>query len=64
MPAPVVARLNAEIRKAMALPEVQAQFLKLGTDAATGTPEELRTLLAEEVAKIKRVAKAVGATPN
>ncbi|CAA9422356.1 MAG: BUG/TctC family periplasmic protein [uncultured Ramlibacter sp.] len=62
MPAPVVTRLNAEIRKAMALQEVQSQFLGFGTDAATGSPEELRTLVAEEVEKIKRVAKAVGAT--
>ena len=64
MPPAVVARLNAEIHKAMALPEIQKQFLKLGTDASTGTPEELRTLLVEEVAKIKRVAKATHATSN
>jgi tripartite-type tricarboxylate transporter receptor subunit TctC len=56
--------LNAEIRKAMALPEIQKQFLKLGTDASTGTREELRTLLVDEVAKIKRVAKATHATSN
>lgn len=64
LPPAVVSRLNGEIRKAMALPEVQTQFLGLGTDAATGSPDELRTLLVDEVDKIKRVAKAVGATPN
>jgi tripartite-type tricarboxylate transporter receptor subunit TctC len=64
MPPEVVARLNAEIRKAMATPEMQAQFLKLGTDVTTGTPAELRGLLVDEVDKIKRVAKAVGATTN
>jgi hypothetical protein len=30
----------------------------------TGTPAELRGLLVDEVDKIKRVAKAVGATTN
>ncbi len=64
MPPEVVNTLNAEIRKIMAEPEMKAQFLKLGTDASTGTPEEFRALVAEDVDKIKRVAKAVGATNN
>ena len=64
MPPDVVARLNAEIRKIMATPEMKAQFLTLGTDAATSTPEELGALFVEEVDKIKRVAKTVGATTN
>ncbi|MEJ7930661.1 tripartite tricarboxylate transporter substrate binding protein [Ramlibacter sp. AN1015] len=64
MPPEVVNKLNAEIRKAMALPEVKEQFLKLGTDAATGSPQELQSLLVDEVAKIRKVAKAVGATSN
>jgi tripartite-type tricarboxylate transporter receptor subunit TctC len=61
IPPAVVQKLNGEIRKIMAQPDVQAQFAQLGTDAATGTPEELRTLVAAEVDKIKQVAKAVGA---
>ena len=64
MPPEVVSKLNAEIRKIMATPEMKAQFLQLGTDAAAGTPDEFGTLLVEEVDKIKRVAKAVGATTN
>jgi tripartite-type tricarboxylate transporter receptor subunit TctC len=64
MPPEVVARLNGEIRKIMAVPEMKAQFLALGTDAATSTPEELGAMLVEEVDKIKRVAKSVGATTN
>ena len=64
MPSDVVAKLNAEIRKIMATPEMKAQFLTLGTDAATGSPEELGAMLAEEVDKIKRVAKSVGTTTN
>jgi len=62
LPAEVVGKLNAEIRKAMADPEIQKQFMGLGTDAAVGSPQELTALLVEEVAKIKSVAKAVGAT--
>jgi tripartite-type tricarboxylate transporter receptor subunit TctC len=64
MPPDVVAKLNGEIRKIMATPEMKAQFLTLGTDAAISSPEELGAMLVEEVDKIKRVAKAVGATTN
>ena len=60
-PREVVQRLNAEIVKAMALPEMKEKFLSFGTDAATGTPEELGRFLASEVAKIGKIAKDVGA---
>ena len=32
-PAPIIARLNAEVRKAMALPEVRDSFAKQGLEA-------------------------------
>ena len=51
MPREVVQRLNAEIVSAMAPPEVKQKFLSFGTDAATGTPEELGHFIADEVAK-------------
>ncbi len=60
-PRDVVQRLNAEIVKAMAAPEMKQRFLSFGTDAATGTPDELGRFLADEVAKIGRIAKDVGA---
>ena len=60
-PREIVQRLNAEIVKAMALPEMKARFLSFGTDAATGTPEELGRFLAEEVAKIGKIARDTGA---
>jgi len=60
-PREVVQRLNAEIVKAMAVPEMKEKFLSFGTDAATGTPEELGRYLASEVAKITKIARDVGA---
>lgn len=60
-PSEVVQRLNAEIVRAMAVPEMKARFLGFGTDAATSTPEELGVFLAKEVAKIGKIAKDVGA---
>ncbi len=64
MPREVVQRLNAEIVKAMATPEMKERFLSFGTDAETSSPEELGRFLAAEVAKIARIAKSVGATTN
>jgi len=60
-PREVVQRLNAEIVKAMAIPEVKEKFLSFGTDAASSTPEELGRFLASEVNKIGKIAKDVGA---
>jgi tripartite-type tricarboxylate transporter receptor subunit TctC len=62
LPKEVVDKLNSAIRDAMATPDVQAQFLGFGTDAATSSPEELGRLLATEVAKIKRIAQSVDTT--
>lgn len=64
LPREIVDKLNGEIRKIMAMPDVRAQFATFGTDVSTGSPEELGTLLADEVAKIKKVAASVGATNN
>lgn len=61
-PREVVQRLNAEIVKAMAAQEMKDKFLVFGTDVATGTAEELGRFLATEVAKIGKIAKAVGAS--
>ena len=64
MPRDVVHRLNAEIVKAMANPQMKERFLSFGTDAETSTPEALGALLRQEVAKIRKIAVSVGATTN
>ena len=61
-PREIVQRLNAEIVKAMSEPAIKERFVSFGTDAATGTPEELGRFLADEVTKIGKIAKEVGAT--
>ncbi len=60
-PREVIQRLNAEIVRAMALPEMKEKFLSFGTDAATSTPEALGQFIVSEVAKIGQIAKDVGA---
>jgi tripartite-type tricarboxylate transporter receptor subunit TctC len=60
-PREVIQRLNAEIVKAMALPDVKEKFLSFGTDAESSTPEEFGRFLAAEVAKIGKIARDTGA---
>ena len=60
-PRELIQRLNAEIVKAMALPGMREKFLSFGTDAVTGSPEELGRFLASEVSRISRIAREVGA---
>jgi tripartite-type tricarboxylate transporter receptor subunit TctC len=50
-PDAVVARLNAEINKAVATPAVRDRFGPLGAEPYTGTVADFRTLLATEETK-------------
>jgi tripartite-type tricarboxylate transporter receptor subunit TctC len=60
----VVARLNREIVKAVASDEVRKRYRELGTDPATGTPEQLAAYTRSEFTKWAKVIKAAGMTPN
>ena len=56
-PAPVVARLNAAIDKAIKTEKVQEALAKLGVDPGGGTPEAFGTLVHTEVVRWSRVIK-------
>jgi tripartite-type tricarboxylate transporter receptor subunit TctC len=64
MPKAIVQKLNAEIVRIMAMPEIKERFASFGTDAASSTPQDLARFLAEEVKKIAHVAASVGAKTN
>ena len=54
-PPAIVARLNGEIAKVLALPEVRDKLAAAGVTARASTPDELGRLLAADVLKWKRV---------
>ena len=60
-PQPVIDRLNAEIVKIVAQPDVRQKFLAMGTDAASSTPQQLGKFIASEVSGIDKIVKQVGA---
>jgi tripartite-type tricarboxylate transporter receptor subunit TctC len=57
VPAPVIARLNTELRAILALPEVKAAVEKVGVDVATSTPEELYALMKRDYARWGAIVK-------
>jgi tripartite-type tricarboxylate transporter receptor subunit TctC len=63
-PAPVVARLNAAVNKALATDKVRDALAKIGTDPGGGTPEAFGTLLHGEVAHWSKVIKDAGIKIN
>lgn len=56
----VVERLNAEIRKAIAVPEVNARLSQIGGNVAATTPAELRDRVARELAIWTRIVAEAG----
>jgi tripartite-type tricarboxylate transporter receptor subunit TctC len=57
-PRAVVDRVNQELRKALAAPEVQKRFGELGVEARTSTPEQLREFFVAESQRWTRVVEA------
>lgn len=63
-PAAVVARLNAEINKALALPDVQQQLAVEGAVPTPGTPQAFAALIAREIPRWAEVVKAGNVKPE
>jgi tripartite-type tricarboxylate transporter receptor subunit TctC len=63
-PAPVIARLNAELTKILAAPELRDTFAKQGADAAGGSPDEFAAFMREEHARWGVVVREAGIKPD
>ncbi len=48
-PAPIIARMNAEIAKSLKIPAVQERLTQMGVDVAASSPEELGKFVAAEI---------------
>ena len=60
-PAPVVARLNEEFRKALLTPEMRERLKAMGAEPSPTTPEQFAAFIRAELAKYEKVVKFSGA---
>ncbi len=60
-PAPIIARLNAEVNRVLKTPEVRERLAAEGGEALGGSPEQFASFLKAEHAKWGRVVKESGA---
>jgi tripartite-type tricarboxylate transporter receptor subunit TctC len=61
LPRPIVERINREVGEVLKDPAVQAQLVKTGGLHLTpGTPEQFAKLIADDIAKWKKVAGPMG----
>ena len=60
LPAPIVARLNADVNRIIARPDVKAAFLAQGFDATAMSPEEFGALIKADIQKSREIIAAAG----
>jgi len=63
-PPAIVNRLNAEIRKIVARPDVRDEWAKQGAVGMLMTPEEFSRYVADDIVKWERIVKLSGAKPD
>jgi len=63
IPAPVLAKINADIRAALQVPSVVERHKTLGADIVSNTPDEMRAFVEAEMKKWGDAARAAGIQP-
>lgn len=63
-PRPIIDRLNTEVGKTLANPEVRARLIASGMDPKHTTPEEMAALVRDDLAKWGPIVKASGMKRN
>jgi tripartite-type tricarboxylate transporter receptor subunit TctC len=63
-PRPIIMRLNAEVTKVLAMPDVKDFLFNQGLDPAPGTPEQFGAYIKSEKTKWAKVVKDSGAKAN
>jgi tripartite-type tricarboxylate transporter receptor subunit TctC len=63
-PPEVVRRINADVNKVLADPEVQRQLQQFGFEAASGTPEQFAEVIRADAKKYAELVRRTGATAD
>ena len=63
-PAPVITRLNTEINKALASPDLKEKLLSVGVQPLGTSPEQFGTFIRSEATRYAKIIKAAGIKPE
>lgn len=63
-PPEVVQKINADVNRALAMPDVQEKLQTFGFEAAPGTPAELGAFIGAETRRFAELVKRTGATAD
>ncbi len=63
-PRPIIDRLNSELHKALASPDLKERLANAGVEPLTNTPEEFGEFLKSEIARFAKVIKVAGIKPE
>jgi len=63
LPQPILARLSAELIKALNAPEVRARLAKGGTQPVGNTPEEFAAMIRRQTDLVGQIVKAAKIEP-
>ena len=61
VPAPIIAKLNAEIVRVHNLPDVKERYAALGLDAVSSTPERFAQIIRSDASQYSKLIKETGA---
>jgi tripartite-type tricarboxylate transporter receptor subunit TctC len=64
MPSDIVARLNGEITRTLALPDVTKKMADIAVEVASSTPDELATRMRTDTEKWGKIIKSLNITPQ
>jgi len=64
LPAPLLARLNGEIVKALNAPDVRGKLDENGMSVIGGTPQDFSALIADGITRYGAIIKAAGIPPE
>jgi tripartite-type tricarboxylate transporter receptor subunit TctC len=59
-PAPIVQKVNADLARVLAMPDVRDKLTALGFELAPGSPAEFGDMIKREIAKVAKVVKDAG----
>ena len=63
-PSDLIDRMNAELARTLAVPEIKQRLIELGYVPAADTPQQFAGVVSDDISKIRKIVEQAGITPN